>query len=392
MQSPAKPALLSTPPNVSSSESPQRVVIACGGTGGHLFPGIAVAETLRQRGHESLLLISEKQIDALATEGYGHLKFEKLRTEAMPSPLSLKFPGFLFKLGKSMLRCKRMIKDFGGTAVLGMGGFTSTAPLLAGRMAGCRTFIHESNAIPGRANRLNAKFSDVVLVGFEACARHFAGRRVETVGTPLRPALAERPAREAGLRHFGMEVSDAPVLLVMGGSQGARGINRLVIESLPALTKAGVRVLHISGLPDQEEVEAAYQGVDGGHAVLPFCADIEFAYAAASVAVCRSGASTLAELAHYGLPSILIPYPFAAEDHQTRNAEIFSTDGAALLWTQDSLQAATFTDDLVALLTDAARLKTMGEAMLKHSPAQAAEKVCDVIEGEAKAKDEATAR
>ena len=356
-------------------------MIACGGTGGHLFPGIAVAETLRERGHESLLLISEKQIDALATEGYGHLQFERLRTEAMPSPLSLKFPGFLFKVAKSTLRCRKLIREFGASAVLGMGGFTSTAPLLAGRISGCRTFIHESNAIPGRANRLNAKFSDTVLVGFEKCGGHFPAGKVKAVGTPLRPALVGRPDRSDGLRHFGMDGdSDAPVLLVMGGSQGARGINRLVIESLPALTAAGVRVLHISGLPDQEEVEAAYEGAAGDHAVLPFCADIQMAYAAATVAVCRSGASTLAELAHFGLPAILVPYPFAADDHQTRNAEIFSDDGAALMWRQDDLKAENFASDLVALLTDDQGLASMSAAMKKHSPADAAERVCDVIE------------
>jgi UDP-N-acetylglucosamine--N-acetylmuramyl-(pentapeptide) pyrophosphoryl-undecaprenol N-acetylglucosamine transferase len=363
------------------------VVIACGGTGGHLFPGIAVAETLRERGHESLLLISEKQIDALATEGYGHLQFERLRTEAMPSPLSLKFPGFLIKVARSTLRCRKLIKDFGASAVLGMGGFTSTAPLLAGRLTGRRTFIHESNAIPGRANRLNAKFSDTVLVGFEACGKLFPSGKVATVGTPLRPTLVDRPDRAAALRHFGMDGdSEVPVLLVMGGSQGARGINRLVIESLPALTSAGVRVLHISGLPDQEEVAAAYEGVAGDHAVLPFCADIQMAYAAATMAICRSGASTLAELAHFGLPAILIPYPFAADDHQTRNAEIFSTDGSALLWRQDDLEADSFATRLVELLTDKEQLARMGSAMKKHSPVEASERVCDAIEQQVEAK------
>ncbi|NNE92349.1 MAG: undecaprenyldiphospho-muramoylpentapeptide beta-N-acetylglucosaminyltransferase, partial [Verrucomicrobiales bacterium] len=155
------------------SVSGKKLVIACGGTGGHLFPGIAVAEAWTARGGEVLILISEKQIDTLATEGYDHLRFERLPSIAMPRITSPKMIGFGFKFLGGLGACRKLLKSFGADAVLGMGGFTSAAPLLAGKLAGLPTFVHESNAIPGRANKLNAKFARTVLVGFERCAAHF---------------------------------------------------------------------------------------------------------------------------------------------------------------------------------------------------------------------------
>ena len=233
-------------------------MIACGGTGGHLFPGIAVAEAWTKRGGEVLVLISEKQIDALASEGYEHLRFEKMPSIAMPGVFSLKMPGFLFAFIQSFLVCRRLIKEFGADAVLGMGGFTSTPPLAAGRWMGCPTFIHESNSIPGKANRLNARFSSAVLVGFERCADLFSsGNKVEVVGTPLRPSLVVRPDREDALAFFGLDPRKKTIM-VMGGSQGARRLNELVAAGLPRFAAAGVQVLHISGPGDFELVRSSY--------------------------------------------------------------------------------------------------------------------------------------
>ena len=132
-------------------------VIACGGTGGHLFPGIAVAEVLRDRGHEVMLLVSEKDIDALALSGRGSFRVEKLPTVGLPSPFSPAFFGFLRRFYESLALCRSIYRTFKPQVVLGMGGFTSTAPVLAGRIRGIPTFIHESNAIPGKANRLTAR-------------------------------------------------------------------------------------------------------------------------------------------------------------------------------------------------------------------------------------------
>lgn len=359
--------------------SGKRLVIACGGTGGHLFPGIAVAESWCEAGGEVLLLISEKQIDTLAAEGYGHLNFQRMPALAMPRLVSLKMPGFLLAFLRSYRECRSLLRRFGADAVLGMGGFTSTAPLVAGRWAGLPTFVHESNAIPGKANRLNAKFAVAVLVGFEACVAHFgAGRRVEVVGTPLRSSVAQRPSRQEGLAFFGLDPAKK-TLLVMGGSQGARRLNELVAASLPAFEEAGIQVLHISGPTDHDLVLPAHRARPGAGVLKSFCAEMQFALAAADLAICRSGASTLTELAHYEIPSVLVPYPFAAEDHQTANAEIFSGPGAAELWPQGTLDETGFARGVLGLISDETKLKRMKTAAARLAVPEASRRVCEVV-------------
>lgn len=361
--------------------SEKRLVIACGGTGGHLFPGIAVAEAWTREGGEVLLLISEKQIDALASEGYDHLRFERMPSMAMPRPVSPKMPVFLAKFVSAVFSCRSLLKKFGCDAVLGMGGFTSTAPLVAGKWLGLPTFIHESNAIPGRANRLNAKFATTVLVGFERCAGAFGeGKRVETVGTPLRPSVAKKPTREEAAEYFGLDPRKKTVM-VMGGSQGARRLNELVAASLPAFEEAGLQVLHISGPADHEAVLPAYEKNPGAGVLRDFCADIQFAYAAADLAICRSGASTLTELSHYAVPSVLVPYPYAADDHQTLNAEIFAGPGAAESWTQEGLDEENFAGKILALAGDDGKLASMRAGMEALAVPDASEKVCEVVAG-----------
>lgn len=362
-----------------SDFSEKRLVIACGGTGGHLFPGIAVAESWTRQGGEVMLLISSKQIDTLAAEGYSRLRFEKMPSVAMPGLFSLKMPGFLISFLRSLRDCRTLLREFKADAVLGMGGFTSTAPLAAGRLAGLPTFIHESNAIPGKANRLNARFSSAVLVGFDQCAPHFGkGKRVEVVGTPLRPAVVKRPTREEGLAYFGLQAG-MKTLMVMGGSQGARRINELVAAALPGLATFGIQVLHISGPADYEIVKPAYEKIPGAGVLRDFCSEVQYAYAAADLAICRSGAATLTELAYYEIPSVLIPYPFAADDHQTANAEIFSLPGAAELWRQTDLNEENFPGKIIALMNNSGQLERMKAAASSLVIPDASNHVCDVL-------------
>ncbi|MDF1852069.1 MAG: undecaprenyldiphospho-muramoylpentapeptide beta-N-acetylglucosaminyltransferase [Verrucomicrobiales bacterium] len=357
----------------------QRLVIACGGTGGHLFPGIAVADAWTREGGEALLLISEKQIDALASEGYDHLRFERMPSIAMPRPYSPKMLVFLAKFVGAFFSCRRRFREFRATSVLGMGGFTSAAPLAAGRSLGLPTFIHESNSIPGRANRLNARFARTVLVGFERCAPFFPkSRRVEVVGTPVRPSVAKIPGQEESRTHFGLQ-PDRKTIMVMGGSQGAHRINELIAASLPAFEAAGVQVLHICGPAEEEEWKPYYEKNPEAGALVGFCREVQYAYAACELAVCRSGASSLTELAFYEKPSVLIPYPFSAEDHQVTNAEIFSIPSAAELWPQADLDEENFATRLLALIEDESRLEAMAKGMRELAIPDASEKVCEVV-------------
>src|SRR5437763_1473723 len=222
-------------------------VMACGGTGGHLFPGIAVAEVLRDRGHEVMLLVSEKDIDALALAGT-NFRVEKLPTIGLPSAFSPALLGFVRRFYESLSLCRSLYHKFKPQVVLGMGGFTSTAPVLAGRIRGIATFIHESNAVPGKANRLTARMVQAVMLGFKECAPFFPKTHTEVTGTPVRTELV-RLDRGVARRKLGLD-EELTTLLVMGGSQGASGINPALIKSLPFLHGVPLQVIHLSGARD----------------------------------------------------------------------------------------------------------------------------------------------
>src|SRR5262249_52562282 len=232
-------------------------VIACGGTGGHLFPGIAVAEVLRERGHEVLLFVSEKEIDSIALSTRSQFRFEKLPTVGLPSMYSPAIFGFIRRFGESMSRCRSIYQKFKPQVVLGMGGFTSTAPILAGRMRGISTLVHESNAIPGKANRIAAKMVRAVLLGFKEAAQFFPKTRTEITGTPIRHEL-KRLDRRSARQKLGLD-ENVTTMLVMGGSQGASGINQTMIRSLPLLREVPLQVVHLSGARDDRLVGEHYR-------------------------------------------------------------------------------------------------------------------------------------
>jgi UDP-N-acetylglucosamine--N-acetylmuramyl-(pentapeptide) pyrophosphoryl-undecaprenol N-acetylglucosamine transferase len=259
-----------------------------------------------------------------------------------------------------------------------MGGFTSTAPILAGNSRKVPTFIHESNAIPGKANRLNGRLATTVLVGFEECRRFFPKAHCEVVGTPIRKTLLTAPARVDALATFGLDRL-RKTMLVMGGSQGAAGINDAVVGVLPQLAATGVQVIHLTGPGADASVRAAYEAAGVPAHVAPFCHDMGSAYSAADFAIARSGAASLAELAQAKLPSVLIPYPFAAENHQFHNAEIFSKYGAAILISQPNLTPAALMKALRWFLDDPQAIPTMSAASARLAPTHAAERVADAI-------------
>lgn len=367
----------------SKSSKSIHVLIACGGTGGHLFPGIAVGEVLSARGHDVTLLISEKKIDSIAASGHKDLRFEKMPFLAMPKPWSPKMIGFLSGLWRGMKQCRKIIRDHQVDVVLGMGGFTSFAPLYAGRREKCRTLIHESNAIPGKANKLNARYSDIVLCGLEACKAHFPKHEdVRVVGTPIRSAM--RQAGKENPHEFFKLDPKKKTLLIMGGSQGARGVNRVVGMTLEQFEKMGIQVLHIAGPTDYEEVRDVYakHPMLAQH-VAAFCHRMDLAYRVADLAIARSGASSMAELAYFGVPSLLVPYPFAAEDHQTRNAEIFDATGAAMLVSEKDINADVLAESVRSVLLNPKKSDAMKRAANKMAVRNAAEKIADLLVKEA---------
>lgn len=329
------------------------------------------------------LLISEKKIDSIAASGHKDLRFEKMPFLAMPKPWSPKMIGFLSGLWRGMKQCRKIIRDHQVDVVLGMGGFTSFAPLYAGRREKCRTLIHESNAIPGKANKLNARYSDIVLCGLEACKAHFPKHEdVRVVGTPIRSAM--RQAGKENPHEFFKLDPKKKTLLIMGGSQGARGVNRVVGMTLEQFEKMSIQVLHIAGPTDYEEVRDVYakHPMLAQH-VAAFCHRMDLAYRVADLAIARSGASSMAELAYFGVPSLLVPYPFAAEDHQTRNAEIFDATGAAMLVSEKDINADVLAESVRSVLLNPKKSDAMKRAANKMAVRNAAEKIADLLVKEA---------
>lgn len=355
-----------------------RFVIAAGGTGGHLFPGLAVGEVLLARGHEVMLLISEKEIDAVATQGRREFRIEKFAGIAMPRLLSPAVFGFAWRFWQGLRRCKTLFAEWKPAAVLGMGGFTSTAPILAGRSRGVPTFVHESNAIPGRANRYNAKHVSSVLVGFDECRRHFPGAKCEVTGTPIRAALLRPVEKAAALAALNLQPG-RPVLLVMGGSQGARGINHAVAAALPELKHLAWQAIHLTGAQGEAETRAAYERAGIPAFVAAFHHKMEEAYSAADFAIARSGAASLTELSHFGLPAILIPYPHAAVDHQTANARIFDKAGAAVLLPEHEATASALAARIATFIQNPGQLAGMSRNSRALAPAGAADRVADAM-------------
>ena len=352
------------------------VAIACGGTGGHLFPGLAVGDEILLRGGRVLLLVSPKDIDQRVAGGLRGYEIVSLPAIGLTRG---KITGFLSSSIKSFRRCRALFREKKPDAVLAMGGFTSAPPILAGWMAGAKTFIHEANTLPGKANRWLAHFADEAFVFFQETSGRLNLQKVEVTGMPVRNQF--QPMEAASARMALGLLARPPVLLVMGGSQGASGINALVCEALPALLARmpDLQFIHLTGTQDFEKVAAAYKKVSGKALVLPFLTEMELALGAATLAVSRSGASSLAELAAMGLPSLLIPYPAATDDHQLFNALAFSESGASALLEQRSATGSILARLIIDLISDAPALGRMKHAIAAAHLPCAAERVAERI-------------
>jgi UDP-N-acetylglucosamine--N-acetylmuramyl-(pentapeptide) pyrophosphoryl-undecaprenol N-acetylglucosamine transferase len=353
-----------------------RVAIACGGTGGHLFPGLAVAEELRQRGCAVTLLISPKDVDQQAVRGATGVTVATLPAVGLSRGGGLAFArGF----ARSYFASRKLFRADPPDAVLAMGGFTSAPPVLAGRAIGARTFLHESNTIPGRANRWLSRVTGQAFVGFPDAAARLRARRVKVTGTPVRaqfqPGNAEERRKSLGLDPV------QPVLMVTGGSQGASGLNDLVSRTLPLLAErmTGLQLFHLTGQADVEKAVKAAADAGIKAVVRPFFAEMHVALGAATVVIARAGASSLAELAAMRVPAILVPFPAATDNHQYFNALAFEKTGAARLMQQKDGRPGTLAAMVVELAEQPETRTRMQEALARwHSP-RAAEEIAESI-------------
>ncbi|MBW1990133.1 MAG: undecaprenyldiphospho-muramoylpentapeptide beta-N-acetylglucosaminyltransferase [Deltaproteobacteria bacterium] len=332
-----------------------RLIVAGGGTGGHLFPGIAVAEALRELrpGLKALFAGTNKPFEerAVSAAGFEHVGLD---VEGFLARGGLDKARAGVKLAAATARAVRRTSRFDPHLILGVGGYASVPWLFAGRLLGKRVAVQEQNVVPGRANSLGAKAAGRIYVSFPRSAQYFPGREVRPLGNPVRPSLVkqfERTRRPA----------DRPfTVLVLGGSQGARGINEAVAGCLVELADpASVRFVHQTG-EDFEDTGKKYLAAHpGGGEAAAFFTDMGRRYAEAHLVVCRAGATTVAELTALGKAAIFVPFPFAANNHQEQNARFLEESGAAMVILEKDLTAKTLALVIEELKADPARIADM---------------------------------
>jgi UDP-N-acetylglucosamine--N-acetylmuramyl-(pentapeptide) pyrophosphoryl-undecaprenol N-acetylglucosamine transferase len=356
------------------------VAIACGGTGGHLFPGIAVAEELKKRGCKIALLISPKEIDQQAVKSATGFEIFTLPAVGLQNR---NYFSFALSFWKSFRAARNIFKKQKPDAVLAMGGFTSAPPILAARKFCAKTFLHESNTIPGRANRFLAKFVDEAFVGFPETESRLRVKKISITGTPVRPQFSVgRDSVEPKLSQcrtaLGLDLN-LPTVLVVGGSQGASGLNQMILSALPLLAEKNWQWLHLTGANDFKKVKAAYAAKNLKAIVKPFLAEMDLALGAATACVSRSGASSLVEIAAMRLPSLLVPFPAAADNHQFFNAQAFKKTGAAKLLEQKDSAPEKVTEILTELVEDNVARSEIQNAVAQWHLPRAAEQIAENI-------------
>lgn len=351
-----------------SNHGKTRLVITGGGTGGHVFPGIAVAEALAAITPIEVLWLGtdrKVEVNALAATDWKHDSLDVTPIKGTGIANKLKA---VFNLPAAVIRAAFRLRNFGPHVVLGVGGYVSGPVLLAARILGIPSAIHEQNAVPGLANRMAARFADRIFVTYRESEAFFKNPGIELTGNPVRSAILNSATTPSENKQ------DMPSVLVLGGSQGAAALNRVVSAALRNIWQSGhkVHIVHQTGEASAEETEAYYRKEGIVADVRPFITDMAKAYRQADLVISRAGATTLAEITALGKPSILIPYPYAADNHQEKNAQAMTDAGAAVMFLESDIGAMRLAGEIENILGDRARLEAMSKAAMKLGKRDAA--------------------
>ncbi|MBN2061505.1 MAG: undecaprenyldiphospho-muramoylpentapeptide beta-N-acetylglucosaminyltransferase [Deltaproteobacteria bacterium] len=353
-----------------------RMIIAGGGTGGHLFPGLAVGKEISERFSRSRVLFITGQggmeTDIICRSGFMH---ESISVEGIKGRGLRKAIIAFVKVPIAIFQSAKIIRRFSPHVVFGVGGYSSGPACFVARIMKVPTAIHEQNTFPGLANRLLSRIVDKVFISFEVSRNHFPGRKILVTGNPIRRVLLEKMDTEEDAKRIF-------TVLVVGGSQGAIAINRAFLDALEILKKNGMElnIIHQTGKQDFKYVKDQYEkrGFKGN--VTAFIEDMGIAYKEAHIVIGRAGASTISELAVLGKPSILIPYPFAADGHQETNARILATTGGAEILLQKDLNGQRLAEILVRYKEDRMALRRMGCKARETAMPYATAVIADAIE------------
>jgi len=349
-------------------QAPKRLLIAASGTGGHLFPAIALAEQLS--GYQIEWLGVPNRLETqLVPQQYS---LNTIAVEGFQQGFGLSSVRILGKLIRSVLEVRKLLQKGKFQGVFTTGGYIAGPAVIAARSLGLPVILHESNALPGKVTRFFGPWCRVVAVGFEVAAKYLPRAKTVYTGTPVRSQFLD----EGIAASLDLPIpKNVPLIVVFGGSQGAVALNKLVRECVPAWFDAGAWVVHLTGDKDPNADSLQHPQ----YIRLPFYNNMAALLRRANLAISRSGAGSLTELAVCGTPAILIPYPFAAEDHQTYNAEVFTSVGAALMFQQSELNAPLLQGKVLRLLHSPEDLRKMGERARAIVLPDSAEKLAQLV-------------
>jgi UDP-N-acetylglucosamine--N-acetylmuramyl-(pentapeptide) pyrophosphoryl-undecaprenol N-acetylglucosamine transferase len=361
-----------------------RLIIAGGGTGGHLFPGVALAEELRGRDPSAAVRFvgTARGIEARVLPQLGW-ELVLIEVSGLKTVGALGALRGLVRLPRALLQARRVVREFSPDVVVGVGGYASGPVVLMARLMGVKTAILEQNSLPGLANKILGRFVHAVFLAFAETRRFFKPEKILMTGNPIRRdiRLALQAAGAAG--ETASSAERRLRLFVFGGSQGAAALNDIVADAAGVLAGRGVAVdvVHQTGDAHLEATRARYVAAGVAADLRPFIADMAAEYRRADLVIARAGATTVAELGVVGRPAILVPYPFAADNHQEVNAREMTQAGAALMFRQTELTAEKLADAVADLATHPERLAQMGSAMKALGKPQAAAAILDWCSG-----------
>ena len=360
-----------------------RVLIAAGGTGGHIYPGIAVAKEIMRREPKSEVRFvgTERGLESKLVPQAG-FELSIIDSAGLKNVGPIARARALMVIPKSLLTARGLIKAFRPDIVIGAGGYVSGPVVLTAALMKVPTLVMESNALPGWTNRRLARFVDQAAVSFEAALPYF-GRKGVVTGNPVRREFFEIPQRQPDASSNASNKGEFSIL-IFGGSQGARAINEAMMAALPLLegSRDGLRITHQTGEDDFERVRAAYMnaGWAGSSDVKRYIDDMVTTFANADLVICRAGATTTAELIAAGKAALMVPFPMAADDHQRKNAEALAYVGAARMILQKDLSGERLAQEIATLAREPERITAMGQAARKLARGDAAAAVVDMVE------------
>ncbi|MDR1684747.1 MAG: UDP-N-acetylglucosamine--N-acetylmuramyl-(pentapeptide) pyrophosphoryl-undecaprenol N-acetylglucosamine transferase [Elusimicrobiota bacterium] len=355
-------------------------IIAADGTGGHFYPGFALGKKLIERGHDVIFVVKKGTPAAKFLDGL-EMHYQVADVVGMPRGGNiLQWLDFSFKMLAAILQMRRLIKDAKPVVCMGMGGYISFPLIYAARKLGVKTAVHESNAIIGRANRLSAKYADVFMLGLNA---QNAPQNAVLTGTPVREEFRLKESIEEQY-YWNMATDFAINILIFGGSLGARKLNFAAAKMAQELLSKTNRIhfLHVAGQRDYKEIKAIYKDVPNVE-VIEYAQEIYSLMKAAQLVIARAGASSLAEIMSLKKPSILVPYPYAADNHQYYNAKIFADKGCALLLEESDNLAQDLSALIKKILATPTAIKTMENNFTASGlpdPLKAAERAARILE------------